>query len=106
MGFPEGYTHVVGISENERQEMLGKVMDPHTLEFMFQVCKYMAPIADRFYKPGTGVPNNQNLGGMGVADETDLVSGGKFSSPPQSKRARTETVDPGERTPCGRNAES
>ena len=31
MGFPEGYTQVVGISETETREMLGMVMDPHTL---------------------------------------------------------------------------
>ena len=31
MGFPEGYTQVVGISYTQRREMLGKVMDPHTL---------------------------------------------------------------------------
>ena len=34
MGFPEGYTKVVGISKTHRREMLGRVMDPHTLQFM------------------------------------------------------------------------
>ena len=34
MGFPEGYTQVVGISDSQRQEMLGGAMDPHTLQFM------------------------------------------------------------------------
>ena len=31
MGFPEGYTQVVGISDTQRREMLGRVMDPNTL---------------------------------------------------------------------------
>ena len=31
MGFLEAYTQVVGISKTLRREMLGRVMDPHTL---------------------------------------------------------------------------
>ena len=43
MGFSEGYTQVVGISDTQRREMLGRVMDPHTLQFMMQVCKKKRP---------------------------------------------------------------
>ena len=93
MGFPEGYTQVVGISDTQRQAMLGRVMDPHTLRFMFQVCKYMAPVADNFCMPSTFVTTSQKLGGTGVARKTDVVSGTKFLSSPQFKRARTGTAE-------------
>ena len=92
MGFPYGYTHVVGISETQRREMLGKVMDPHTLLFRIQVCKYMAPIDNSLCMPSSSVPTSQNLGGIGVASETDCSSETKFLSPPQFKRARTGTA--------------
>ena len=82
MEFPEGYTQVVGISDTQRREMLGRVMDPHTLLFMFQVCKYMAPVADSFCMPSTFVPTSQKLGVTGVASETDVVNETKFVSLP------------------------
>ena len=101
MGFPEGYTQVVGISDTQRREMLGRVMDPHTLQFMIQVCKYMAPIADSFCMPSTYAPTCQNLGGTGVASGTDLSSKANVLSPPLFKRARTGTAGSEERTPDG-----
>ena len=67
MGFPEGYSQVGGISDTQRQEIVGRVMDPHTLQFMLQVCKYMAPIADNFCMPSNSVPTRQNVGKTGVA---------------------------------------
>ena len=51
MGFPEGYTQVVGISDTQRRAMRGRVMDPHTLQFMFQVSKYMARVVDNYTCP-------------------------------------------------------
>ena len=67
---------MVRISETQRREILGRVMDPHTLQFMMQVCKYMTPIADSFCMPSTYVPTRQNLGGTGVASVTAEGSGG------------------------------
>ena len=72
MGFPEGYTKVVEVSKTERREMLGWVMDPHTPQFMMQICKYMAPIADNFCMPSTNVPTSENQGGTGVVSKTGL----------------------------------
>ena len=74
MGFSEGYTQVVKVSDAQRREMLGWVMDPHTLQFMIQACKYMAPIADSFCIPSTSVPTSLNLGGTGGASEIDFLS--------------------------------
>ena len=82
MGFPEGYTQVVGISDTQRQEMLGRVMDPHTLQFMIQVCKYMAPVTESFCMPRTFVLISQNQGGTRVASETSVASDAKFLSSP------------------------
>ena len=82
MGFPEGYTQVVGILEAQRREMLRRVMDPHTLQFMIRVCKHMSPTADNFCMPSTYVPTSQNLGGTGVANETNFLSEAGFLSPP------------------------
>ena len=73
---------------------------------MLQVCKYMAPIADRFCMPSTAVPTSQNLVGIGVAIETDLSSEAKSSSPPESKRARTGTANSQVRTLSGESAEA
>ena len=88
MGFPEGYTQVVGILKTQRQETLGKVMDPHTLQFMIQVCKSMASIADNFCMPSTYVLTSHNLGVTGVANETGLSSEAKCLSPPRFKKAQ------------------
>ena len=74
MGFPEGYTQVVGISDAQRREMLRRVMDPHTLQIMIQVCKYMAPISDNFCMPNASVPTSQNVGAAGVASDDDFSS--------------------------------
>ena len=92
MGFPEGYTQVVGISHTQRLYMLGRVMDPHTLQFMMQVCKYMAPIADNFCMPNTNVPTCQNLGGTRDAIKAGLLSEANVLSPPLFKRARTRAA--------------
>ena len=56
--------------------------------------------------PSTDVPANQDLGGIGNAVKTDFSSEEMFSSPPQSKKARTGTVNLEVRTPGGRYAES
>ena len=101
MGFAEGYTQVVSISDTQRREMLGQVMDPHTPQFMMQVCKYMAPIADNLCMSSTFVPTIQKLGGTGVACETDVASETKFLSSPQFKRAQRGTAESEERTPSG-----
>ena len=106
MGFLEGYTQVVGILETQRREMLGRVMDPHSLAFMMQVCKYIARIAVSFCMPSTNEPTIQNEGGTGVAIKTGLSSEVKFLSPPQFKRARTRTSGSKERTLGGENAKS
>ena len=105
MGFPERYTQVVGISYTQRREMLGRVMDPHTLQFMIQVCKYVAPIADNLCMPSTSVPTTQNLGGTGVASKTDFLCETEFLSSPQFKRARTGTAESEARTRVGKGAE-
>ena len=63
MGFPQGYTPATGITERQRQELLGKVMDPHTLQFLMQVCKYMVPVSDKFRMPGPNVPASGGYGG-------------------------------------------
>ena len=86
--------------------MLGRVMDPHTLQLMIQVCKYMAPIADIFWMPSTYVPTTHNLGGIGVTNETVFSSEAKLLSPPQLTRARTWTAGSEERTPGGKSAEA
>ena len=70
MGFREVCTQMVGISDDQRREMLNRVMDPHTLQFMILVCKYMPPIAESFCVPSTYVPTSQKQGGTGLACKT------------------------------------
>ena len=66
----------------------------------------MAPIADTLCMPGTSVMTSQNLGGTGVASETDFSSETNLLSSPQFKRARTGTAKSEERTPDGEGAEA
>ena len=69
MGFPKGYTQRTGVTERLRQELLGKVMDPNTVQFLLQACKYMAAVSDRYRMLGPTERATQNLGGMGVVNK-------------------------------------
>ena len=63
--------------------MLGRVLDPHTLQFMFQVCKCMAPVANILCMPSTFVPTSQKLGVTTVTNKTSVASETKFLRSPQ-----------------------
>ena len=66
----------------------------------------MTPIANSFSMPNTSVLTSHNLGGIGIASETDFLSETYFLSSPQFKRARTGTAESEERTPSGEGAEA
>ena len=74
MGFLEHYTIIPGVTERGCREMLGKVMDPNTMQFMFIAYRYMAPVVGMFL-PSTSVlptePAHENLEGSRVANEAD-----------------------------------